>query len=349
MALRVILHIGMPKTATSSLQRAFTGNRALLRTHGIAYPLPEQRRAIAQHDLIRSFISGDIAAVDAFFDAQLASLGDSDRILMSAEAMSGMDPDGLRRWKDYLDRRFGNPEFSVWMSVRRVSEWIPSAWQSHVRRGGCDTYPAFAFEALDRVLTANRFPFERIADLWLEVFGRGSLRIVPMDRLTGGGADLVVSTFKLLLDLEVPNLSGSYRYNAAMPAGETELVRNVSMRHALAGDTSGKKLSRVLSSHLRRSGSPASDMARLFDPWVSELTVPDRSEAMLQMERVAAARYAGPLERSDDELIFRNTPAEPAKYVRDAYRADPEIGRRLDEAYAWAIEWLRRQVSDEKP
>jgi len=328
---RIILHIGMAKTASTSMQRAFADNRPFLRAHGIDYPLSGRRGAFGQHDMIKSFIDGDIAAVDAFFDACLDKGLQLDQLLLSAETMCALQGQALAQWKAYLDRRFGDPHLTVWMFVRRTSSWVPSAWQSRIRRGLSDTLPLFAFAMLDRFLRDERLLFESFADDWLAVFPRQSIRIVPMERLIEEDGDLVVSAFRLLLGLDAGSLRDRYRLNGAMTPGTSEFVRAMRMRHATAEDAA--TFAHALSATLGREASLCREIDRLVGPWLAELAFPDRNPAFLRMERAAAVRYTDQLERGDGPLIFPDTPPKPAPYVQDHCWHDAGLRGTINELY----------------
>ena len=64
----IILHIGLPKTGTTSLQQAFFENRDQLAGEGISYPLPTNSHWNAQHDFVRGFLHGGPDNVSALFD-----------------------------------------------------------------------------------------------------------------------------------------------------------------------------------------------------------------------------------------------------------------------------------------
>ncbi len=52
--MKLILHIGQPKTGSTSLQNALLDNRRLLRRHGIYYPIPPSRRT--NHGALTSLV-----------------------------------------------------------------------------------------------------------------------------------------------------------------------------------------------------------------------------------------------------------------------------------------------------
>ena len=86
----VILHIGIHKTGTSSIQDAFAGGRAALRAAGILYPAslpanhshflynafsaaPERYHANIAHGRGRAEVAADVARVLAALRAEIAA------------------------------------------------------------------------------------------------------------------------------------------------------------------------------------------------------------------------------------------------------------------------------------
>ena len=204
----IILHIGLPKTGATSLQRAFFENRDQLAASGIAYPLPTNSKWNAQHDFVRAFHRGGPAAVNAVFDECRLQIEGSDWLLMSSEEFAAWRASDIHAWKSYLDQRFATPAYRVHMCIRRWADLVPSLWRRHVISGGVSSFPEYALTALLQMQRDQRFGFELIADSWIEAFGRGAVRITPIERITESGGDLVARTFQSLLEIEADESTG---------------------------------------------------------------------------------------------------------------------------------------------
>ncbi|MGH6894034.1 MAG: hypothetical protein ACREEP_17450, partial [Dongiaceae bacterium] len=139
----VILHIGLPKTGSTSLQRAFFENRDQLAAHGIAYPVPGASNWNAQHDFVRGFHRGGADAVSVLFDDCRLQIDGCDRVLMSSEEFSSWRPSTIAAWKSYLDHRFATPSYRVYIGIRRWADMIPSLWHQHVISGGMSSLPEY--------------------------------------------------------------------------------------------------------------------------------------------------------------------------------------------------------------
>jgi hypothetical protein len=334
-ARRVILHIGMPKTGTSSLQRAFASRAELLGSAGIAYVLIPSDRGFAHHALVAAALEGDTRYTRGYFERARARFESAEQVLISAERMSGLRGDDLASWKAWLDRQFGNPDYAIWMMVRRPSSQIPSQWHASVRRGGRQNLPVFAFEATTRMLQGNCLPLQPVFERYEGVFGRGCIRVIPMEKLVAAG-DFIEAAFKAMFGLEGDLLRGLPRRNAALEPGGAELLRALSLRCDTEDADRVRAFLIPVLRMLQRGDNVFSDFARIFDPFISDIVIHDRSEAFLAMERAALAYLGDQLDGWGDGTIFGPDDPKPARYVRDDHCLDKGVRQRLDEAYSMA-------------
>ena len=332
---QVILHIGMPKTGTSSLQRAFKANAQLLRSHGIAYTTERTQGAFAHHDLIEAVHARNTELVDQYFERARPSHEKAGQILISSELMCKLGDEELQWWRECLERHFANPQIVVWMFVRRISSLIPSRWHAYLRCGGRKNLPAFAFDAVEHVLSVNRFAFEGTFDRFAAVFGPACVSVVPMEVLTAGDG-LVARAFHKMLGIEGARLSEARHFNTALEPGSAELLRALTMRCAQENAENLNDFVWKMIPLLRKGDNVLSDLARMFAPFVEQLTIEDRSEAFLQIERNAVDRLGDRLHGWGDGTVFGPEDPTPVPYVRDDYWFSEDIRQRLDEAYSAA-------------
>lgn len=237
---RVVLHIGLPKTGTKTLQGAMDLNRDLLRQHGFLYPvLPGVRHAglalyaatekaspelraragVAEHDRL-------VAFVDEFpsrLAAALAGPGVHSVILSSEHCSSALSTveeiARLHRVLSPLAR-----EIRVIVYLRRQDHVAISFYSARMKSGDTDE-----FEFVEPVW----FDYLALLDRWAEVFGRDNLvtRIFEPAQLHPDG---LLADFSLAMGFEpyqelrrLPSLNQSLdvhaleflrRFNAHLPA-----------------------------------------------------------------------------------------------------------------------------------
>lgn len=334
----VILHIGLPKTGTTSLQRAFFENRDQLAAHGISYPLPTASRWNAQHDFVRAFHRGGANGVQSLFDECRLQIDDSDRLLMSSEEFFTWRIATIKSWKSYLDQRFAAPSYRIHICIRRWSDLVPSLWHQHVIYGGVSSFPEYALGQLLRVLGEQHFPFEAIANAWIEAFGRDAVRIVPIERITESGGDLVVQTFHSLLGIEAGNLAGRYKSNRSLSPEQLELIRAVSIYGQRRYGKASKEVSFTLRRLLRRGDSHVTGITKNFTPLRAELSLDDQHPPFPDMERNAIAKFADLLEGVDSQRIFPARDPRQVTYIRDVYWLDKGFQETIEAAHAYAAQ-----------
>lgn len=185
---RLILHIGMHKTGSSSIQRFFSRNRTVLRRLGIVYPdcYGTDGRRQPKHNTLFTAISheADFGAphpelgpsaglIDALGDQIEAAPGRC--AVVSAEGFSGERPvfaAALAPWAERFD-------VDVIMFVRRQDLWVESFYKQMVMSREVrltDTFTDF----LNRPETQAHMDYAAIASWWGERF-KGSVRIAPFE------------------------------------------------------------------------------------------------------------------------------------------------------------------------
>ncbi len=175
---RLILHIGMHKTGTSSVQRYFSRNRAVLRRMGVCYPKSIGASGERQPKHAAIF---DAISHEADFGACHPVLGPTadllDQTAMEIEAAPGklgvLSAEGLSGERPVfaaalagLAARF---ETTVVIFVRRQDHWVESFYkQMVVSRDVRETRSFHEFVEADS--TRQHMDYARIIDWWRGAF-----------------------------------------------------------------------------------------------------------------------------------------------------------------------------------
>ena len=201
---RVILHAGLPKTATTSIQNALFGNARLLRDrNGILYPGPEANHTdalcTAFLDDPRRHITNALAGLTdltalrnlaaAIRERLRAEIEASraDTVLFSAEGFSNLDEFELAGFRDWA---LGFAEtLSVLFVVREPLRHTTSVIQQHLKGG----------EVLEALYDAPPLPnFRGRLGAAIRAFGREAITVAAFETLqahdegvVGGFLDLV--------------------------------------------------------------------------------------------------------------------------------------------------------------
>lgn len=128
MAKRLTIHIGLHKTATSTLQKFFAVNQELLAANGIAYPLQLFDNFPAQHsELLNLARRTSSHHMDLLFRG--LSEKDADDILLSGENLSS--PKFAPVIIKSARKSFG--DIRVVMVIRNKVDWLYSQFLHHMR------------------------------------------------------------------------------------------------------------------------------------------------------------------------------------------------------------------------
>ncbi|MEO0937838.1 MAG: hypothetical protein AAFY38_06765 [Pseudomonadota bacterium] len=166
---RVVLHIGLHKTGTSSVQAVLRANRAALKRHAALRLKPQIKELLhgaRGYSTWRDPLS--LAKTARRFDAMLSELRGMPRrvLIVSAEELSGhmpgrgdlMDygaaPELVRVYAKAVRKRFPETELAIYAGVRGAESWLRSAYWEHVKSSSLTLdYDTFA----DRYAAAADF------------------------------------------------------------------------------------------------------------------------------------------------------------------------------------------------
>lgn len=185
MAPRLIIHIGMHKTGSSSIQRFLSRNRIALRAFGVLYPPSRgaDGRRQSKHNALFTAISheadtgrphpqlGPSADIVRALGDRIAASGAGAAVL-SAEGLSGERPDFAQALAPLADRF----EARIVVFLRRPDLWVESFYRQMVMSEEVrEARPLSAF--LEAPETLAHLDYERILGWWADRFGAAALRV----------------------------------------------------------------------------------------------------------------------------------------------------------------------------
>lgn len=198
-----IVHIGLQKTGSTSLQAAFHDNREALRRNGVAYPLFGSTGASTQHhhksllDVLSGIAPRRAFLPDNWAECFHSETAGADFCVVSCEGFSFLpDP-------EVAASLFPRNRTRVLMYVREPVAYIASVYKQRVKT----TNMAMR---LREFAETYRLPYLDVAEKWGRVFGRENVVIRQIDR-EADHPD-IVADFANLLGLELDHAFPSRKY-----------------------------------------------------------------------------------------------------------------------------------------
>jgi hypothetical protein len=223
---RVFLHIGLPKTGTTYLQRALWQNQQVLQDAGLLLPGHRRRHLLATLDLREDpKLARRRGDVDAPWDT-LAAEGRSwtGDVLITHEFFGPASPAQVRRAMD----SFPDAEVHVLVTAREMVGLAISRWQEYVRNGGprpIDAYPPDKPYDPANAWGWASFDLADILDRWGSVVPHERIHVLPMATGTSDPTELLTRFLGVMGYAEVPVEMPTSPVNEGLGLVEAELVR----------------------------------------------------------------------------------------------------------------------------
>jgi hypothetical protein len=226
---KVFLHIGLPKTGTTYLQKALWLNKDLLAASGLLLPGRHQRRhLLAALDILEDPTlekrPGDTRSPwDDLVAEGLTWPGD---VLVTHEFLASASPPQVRR----AVGSFPDAEVHVVLTVRDMVDLAISRWQEWVRNGGrrpIDTYPPKGRYHPADVWGWGSFDLGDVLERWGSVVPHERIHVLPMSPGSADPAELLTRVLTVVGYPDVRVATPRQHANASLGIVETELLRRI--------------------------------------------------------------------------------------------------------------------------
>ena len=236
----ILLHVGMPKTGTSTLQGMLAAAAGELPAQDVLYPQTSggahhrAARAVLQSALMKGEAPPDFAEWTSLVETVRSA--SATRIVLSSEVLSAAKDDDCRRIADDL----GADRLHVVIGVRPFASLAVSMWQQTLKRGRRSTLEEWLEKNFRRTEERPSTVFWRrhdpsvVAERWVKLLGPDRVHVVVVD---GRDHGFLPATSERLLALAPGTLSSAEvgYTNRGMTAVESEVVRRLNASIRLPG------------------------------------------------------------------------------------------------------------------
>lgn len=227
----VYLHIGAPKTATSTLQNVLAANYRKLLRNGVLYP-QRCRHGDAHHTLICDLIEhyqghrmpdlwyGERARGEAWqlLLEEIAEKASSvETVVLSSELFFGQSHSLEQMLADIRDRLSGH-QLKVVIYLRRQDQLYSSFYNQDVKGVRQWTSSAYQFYQTHQIFQRG---YDEILDIWSAALGRDNVLVRPYEPGQWEDGDIVRDFCKLI---DIPALAGGQvSHNESLGPGQLYL------------------------------------------------------------------------------------------------------------------------------
>lgn len=313
---RLLIHAGIHRTGTTSLQRLMAANRAALAERGVHYP------GSGPHHQPLAWRLKNGKSDSADVEALLAEAPEGALVVLSGEDFA------THRNLDWLKALVAEHEVRVHFYLRRQDHWLNSWYNQHVKwpfdARKCQMAPTEFLTTLDDY---HWLDFDALTRRWMDAAGDGNVTIAPVGK---GQVDDVTADF--LARIAIPPEALVFeadRQNSSMPVQALEIARCLGL-YDMDGDARFRAV-RALGKALADKG-----------PNTSMVFTPEERRAVLDRfvasNAATAARFLG-----QDTLFTEAEPADDAPFYRFPEMSHEELLRE------WIAPVVRTLVERRKP
>lgn len=280
-----IVHIGLNKTGSTTIQGWLAQNADLLAAQGIRYdpfeaPQPAMHHAIGFAALGTHFSGrlmplspaletlgietledqgAHLDAFEALADASIAAPGCHTYVISSEFLPVWLrQPDWAALFHGWLERRFDSIRYVIYL--RDQIDWVPSAYTQYVKTGGTRTLDDF-------IENRGLRNYLRICDRWRRGVDPAPLdiRLLEPDFLADGD---LIADFASVIGADTAGLRPVEKLNEALPVEAVEHIRRINLEAEETGDRAWRNarlhdvLAKACGAKLTLSRDQAHDVAR---------------------------------------------------------------------------------------
>jgi hypothetical protein len=218
-----LVHIGAPKTGTTSVQGSFAAVRGRLPELGVLYPGSDTKHKRETDQLFR----GGGAALDRL-RTELDAHPDH-RVVLSAEKLSTQLLPQVHAVRELVGE-----DAHVVLTLRSVGDFLTSLWQQRIKNGevrDLDDWLRLRLQRIDDYNFLRRDDGLDVAGRWAQVFGPDRMTVVVLERSSPGR---LFEVFEALCALPEGTLDVA-ELNRGLTWREAQLVRALNLLVAQGG------------------------------------------------------------------------------------------------------------------
>ena len=251
----VYLHVGLPKTGTTTIQSALADHAGDLADAGILYPRGRHAQRAAAFELLGQRVPGHDLPVAGAFDRLLDQIAahSGDRVVVSEEELGLCRPRHVHR----VLRALRDHRVFVVVGVRDLARTLVSAWQQSVVMGATTTWADFVAGVRDpdagmtRAAAgfAARHDVRRVLDSWGTHVPPERIRLVTVPP-RGAPGEVLLARFARAAELPVDLFADEPPVrNVSLGVAEVEMIRRLNER--LDGRLVLRQLRQVIGAGIR--------------------------------------------------------------------------------------------------
>jgi hypothetical protein len=297
----ILIHVGPPKTGTTTLQEAFDRSREATRAQGVLYAGAGRHSATAALAVTQrpAFGRREPPPIRAWHDIVQETRAARDaRVVISSELYADATPEAIAR----IVADLGPDRVHVVATLRPLGKIMPSQWQQWVQNSERQSYEAWLRRILDdgtgpeESLFWRRHRHDELIERWANAVSAERVAVVVVDERDPG---TVLRVFEALLGLASQTLTAhEHRANRSLTLGEVEAWRafNIAFERDGFQDPAFRKAVRFSVGAYMKQRLPGPEEPRVRTPPWAARRIADLERQMVEGIAHQGVRVVGNLE-----------------------------------------------------
>jgi hypothetical protein len=270
--MKVIIHIGPHKTASSYLQRELYKHKEELDSAGVIYPVNEWIQGGYGHAGLID--KSRLNEIGEFLVSLSSSHLNTQTVVLSSENFDRLNVEQVQN----LSSMIGH-EVEIVYYIRRFDKTLYANWQENVKFGDTNSLTFYLLRHISRPYLSNIINHCLVLDKWSKYFGIDSIKIIDYDDLIENKIDIYRHFLQNILSISPSSLSLNLggKANISLSVEHAEILRWMHIMFMTRKNNSTAKITQRFFHLLKENKNIFSDITHIFKNNLKIIELNDQS------------------------------------------------------------------------
>jgi hypothetical protein len=270
--MKVIIHIGPHKTASSYLQRELYKHKEELEAAGVIYPVNEWIQGGYGHAGLID--KSRLNEIGEFLNSLSSSNPDAKTVVLSSENFDRLNIEQVQNLS-----RVMRHDVEIVYYIRRFDKTLYANWQENIKFGDTDSLAFYLLRHISRPYLSNIINHCLVLDSWSNNFGMDSIKIIDYDDLIENKIDIYRHFLQDILSISSLNffLNLGGKANISLSVEHAEILRWMHIMFMTRKNNSAAQVTQRFFQLLKEDNNIFSEISQVFKSNLKLIELNDQS------------------------------------------------------------------------